>query len=101
MKWIGMGKVSVGTPGTPVPLASDPNTAVKVDQVKFAYDPADGSHVIYVKDRAGNVMLASNSPNIPPLSFESYGTGDQLDLRDFQVDADTGGAGPFVSYATR
>lgn len=94
MQWTGMGKVTVATPGTLVPLSTD---VLKVNTLLITYDPSDATATIMVKDVAGNTIAAMASASSQPIQFTAPG-GNQLDLRNFQIDSGTGGKGPFVGY---
>jgi hypothetical protein len=98
MLWVGLGKVAVATAGVPVPLSTLYAPTLKVNTVMVTYDPADGSSTVIVKDRAGNIMANMSSVQAPPTVFTAPG-GDQLDLRDFQIDVASGsnGKGPTVA----
>jgi hypothetical protein len=89
-----MGKVAVASHGTPVPLSVDP---VKINTLLVTYDPADGTSTIMIKDVAGNVIAAMASASAPPIQITAPG-GNQLDLRNFQIDSGSDGKGPYVGY---
>ena len=99
MQWTGKGKVVVASPGTPVPLAPAAGPAVKVNTIMVSFDSADGtSVVVYVKDNNGNKITSLSSVNSQPVIFVSA-SDNQLDLRNFQIDASTGTTyGPVVGY---
>jgi hypothetical protein len=94
MQWIGLGKVTVASAGTPVPLA---NSKLMVEELLVTYDPVDVTKVIYVKDVNGNIMASMASVTSQPISFKSPGQN-QIDLSKFLIDVGTNGAGPYVSY---
>lgn len=94
MQWTGMGKMAVVASGTPVPLSL---VVLKVNTLLITYDPADGTSFVYVKDVAGNILAAMASPNANPIVLTAPG-GNQLDLRNFQIDSGTNGKGPYVGY---
>lgn len=94
MQWFGLGKIIVATSGAPVPLSS---THVKCHEVKVSYDPADGTDTVFVKDRSGAIIAAIASPTAQPIVFKCKGDN-ALDLLDFQIDAGTNSAGPYVGY---
>jgi hypothetical protein len=93
MQWVGLGKVTVATAGTPIPLVGK-YQVTKVNMVQFTYDPADSTAIVYVKDRSGNIMAAVTSG--APLIFTAPGSN-QLNLIDFQVDAGSNSKGPYVA----
>ena len=96
MTWIGKGKVTVGSAGTPVVLSA---SQLKVNTIMFTYDPADSTTTVYVKDASGNVLAPmSPSGSTQPLQFVSP-SGNQLDLSKFYVDSALSGKGPYVAYA--
>jgi len=94
MTWIGLGKVTVTTAGTPVRLS---NVKLKVHSVLITYDPTDTGGV-FVKDDSGNIMAALGSSSAAPVLLESLG-GDEIDLAKIQVDVQTNGKGPYVAYS--
>lgn len=94
MQWIGLGKVTVATSGTPVPLST---TQSKCNQVWFSFDPTDTTAIIYVKDPSGNKMAALSSSSVQPTIFGGPGEN-ILDLRNFYVDSSANGKGPIVAY---
>jgi len=93
MLWVGLGKITVATSGTPVPLLGKYVTS-KVNMLQFTYDPADSTAIIYVKDRSGNIMAAVTTA--APLLFTAPGSN-QLNLVDFQIDSGTNSKGPYVA----
>lgn len=94
MTWIGLGKQTVTTAGTPLRLSS---VKLKVHSVLVTYDPAD-TGAVYVKDDAGNVIAAISATSSTPILLESLGA-DEIDLNKLQVDVQTSGKGPFVGYS--
>lgn len=98
MQWLGFGKITVTSAGTPQPLASVAGPPVKVNAVKVTFDPSDGSGVtVFVKDSAGRIMSSATLSTSQPMDFVCPGAN-QLDLRTFSIDASTSGKGPFVAY---
>ena len=93
MTWIGMGKVTVSTAGTPVALSAN---RLKVHSVIITYDPVD-TGAVYVKDSSGNLMAALGA-SASPVILESLGA-DEMDLSKLQVDVQTSGKGPIVCYS--
>jgi len=94
MQWTGMGKITVAAAGTPNPL-SPASIQVKVNSILVTFDSTDGSVIVFVKDAAGNVIAPV--PTSQPLLLTSA-NGNQLDLRNFQIDSNTNGKGPYVAY---
>jgi hypothetical protein len=94
MQWIGKGKVTVASSGTPVALSV---TKVAINTLLITYDPADSGATVYIKDNNNNVIAAMSSAAAPPIQITAPG-GNQLDLRNFQIDSGTNGKGPYVGY---
>jgi hypothetical protein len=97
MQWTGKGKVTVATSGTIVPLAPANGPAVKINTLMVTFDTSDGAATVYVKDQAGNILSSMSSGNTQPVVFTAPGSN-QLDLRNFSIDASANGKGPFVAY---
>jgi hypothetical protein len=95
MQWIGLGKVAVGTPGTPVYLSPVPK---KVHSIMLTYDSADAG-AVFIKDRTGNVIAALGPNTTSPVSLDSGSGQNAMDLNEYWIDAPTGGRGPYVGYS--
>lgn len=94
MQSIGLGKISVPTFGTPVPLAS---SRTKCHRIMVTYDPADGSGAyIYIKDVNNNIYAALSITSAPVTIGGD--PGNQLDLSTYKMDASANSKGGIVGY---
>lgn len=95
MQWLGGGKATVTTAGTPVPLKT---SKYMCNTIMFTFDPNDSTATIFIKDASGAIMGAlSTSGGTQPLVFG--GPGDNsTDASKFQVDSSANGKGPYVAY---
>lgn len=100
MQWVGLGKITVVSAGTPVPLSA---TKLMVNKVIITYDASDVGATIYIKDPSGNqianMTMPATSTSFPsPLELSSPGAN-QIDLSALFVDSSVSGKGPVVGYA--
>lgn len=102
-----LGRVNVATPGTPVPLSTDPTA--RASKIYFQVIPGlTGKGYIgtsgMVRATLVNVVrvLWPNSGGGFSDSFflESQGDGDVLNLSQYYIDMDVAGEGLLVSYWT-
>lgn len=94
MIWYGLGKVTVATAGTVVPLA---NVKTMVHSVIVTYD-ANDTGSIYLKDSAGNIIAALNANSTAPIVIDSGNGDNAVDLSKYSVDVTVNGKGPYVGY---
>jgi hypothetical protein len=95
MQWVGLGKVTVATAGTPVKLS---NVTLKVHSVIVTYDPTDTGS-IYVKDSGGNVVAVMGANSTSPVILDSGSGQNAIDLSKYSVDTSVNGKGPYVGYS--
>jgi hypothetical protein len=96
-----LGRVNVATPGTPVPLATDPSiTASKlfVQAVPGLTGKTYlGAHTMSKTTLAGVARVLSSGDSF---FLESQDGADTIRLKDYAIDADVAGEGLLVSYWT-
>ena len=96
MDWLGLGKVSVPTPGSPAPLSA---TRVMVGNIMFSFDMNDGAGtIVTVYDRLGKAIFTLSSVNVQPVVLTSP-SGNQLNLAFYSVDCNNPLMGPYVCYS--
>jgi hypothetical protein len=106
---ISLGKIAVSTPGTPVRVSSD--LTLFAAKIIFSGDPADTTRVWIGKaglNKTTKEAVISSIPGTPAGSIATTPTGsveisasdcgNQLQVSDFYVDADTAAQGPIVSF---
>jgi hypothetical protein len=94
MTSIGLGKITVATAGTPIPLSTI-TSQKKVHRILVTYDPADGaSSYIYVKDSNGNLYAAVSATS--GVVIIGGDEGNQLDTTKYQFDASGNSKGAII-----
>ena len=102
-----LGRVNVGTPGTPVPLSADP--AQRVSKLFFQVIPGLTGKAYIGKPGLNKSTLSGVSRILWPNAnggfsdqffLESQDGMDSIPLADYAIDADVAGEGLLVSYWT-
>lgn len=101
MTMTNLGRVNVATPGTPIPLATDPSiTASKL----FVQAVPGLTGKMYLGARAMSKTTFAGVARVlsPGDSFflESQDGADAIRLKDYAIDADVAGEGLLVTYWT-
>lgn len=95
MQWIGLGKITVATAGTPVKISA---TVIKAHSIIVTYDPSDTGS-IFVKDSSGAIVAAMGPNSTAPVILDSGSGQNAIDLSKYSVDTSVNGKGPYVGYS--